>query len=83
MRDASTSLRSLFEKWIGDSDRAATRVIRARHPTQGTGCVEVQFERASALHSIWFFRHGDGAWCVFPPAPRRLQVALIPADAIV
>lgn len=77
MKDAQLSLRSLFEKWIGGGDPAATRIIRGRHPIQGTGCVEVQFERASALHSIWFFRHGDGSWCVFPPSPSSLQAALL------
>lgn len=82
MKDAATSLRFLFEKWIGNGDPAATRVIRTRHPSQGTGCVEVQFERASELHSIWFFRHGDGAWRVFPPSPGHAQATLLAADAV-
>lgn len=82
MRDASTSLRSQFEKWIGDDDRASTQIIRARHPTQGIGCVEVRFVRASELLSIWFFRHGDGAWRVFPPPACRARIAPTAADAV-
>ncbi|GAB2871235.1 hypothetical protein GCM10027093_03730 [Paraburkholderia jirisanensis] len=67
------SLRSLVDKWLAPS--MPVRVTEfSRTRTDGTRYVRVEAHSASGLHALFFFRHDDGCWCVFPPTsdlPRR------------
>ncbi|RDK06503.1 hypothetical protein DN412_30995 [Cupriavidus lacunae] len=62
------SLRGLLAKWVGVDADTLARVTRVRPPRQCTACVQVDVARASGNLSLFFFRHADGSWCVFPPS---------------
>ena len=67
------SLRSMVEKWLAPIPSAPVRVThfsRARSNQRRYVCVEVL--RPTGPIEMFFFRHGDGTWCVFPPEPDRL-----------
>lgn len=68
MFKADGSLRNLVEKWFALTPVMPVHVTRFR----GTrSCqrpyVRVESLRPAGLFAIYFFRHGDGTWCVFPP----------------
>jgi hypothetical protein len=72
MNIADKSLRSLVEKWLAPTTTTRLRVIQFGR----TGCDRRRYVRVEALaqsgsHAIFFFRHGDGCWRVFPPAIAR------------
>ncbi|CAD6561393.1 hypothetical protein LMG27952_07453 [Paraburkholderia hiiakae] len=65
------SLRHVVESWLGTQEAGHIRVTRFSHTRRKLWryvCVEASRERGKL--SIVFFRHDDGSWCVFPPAPR-------------
>ena len=81
------SLRSLVDKWLAPI--LPVRVTEfSRTRADGTRYVRVEAHSASGLHALFFFRHDDGCWCVFPPnsdwprraAPLRASRAAIPDD---
>lgn len=62
-------LRRLVEKWFGPTIGIPCRVIefgRTRSNQKRYVCVEA--DRPSGSLAIFFFRHDDGSWHVFPPA---------------
>ncbi|WP_338011429.1 hypothetical protein [Cupriavidus sp. IDO] len=64
MRDSEYSLRRLVDKWLAPTEGSPVRVTCFGHQALRKGsfvCVE------STGLSMAFFRHGDGAWYVFPP----------------
>jgi hypothetical protein len=69
------SLRHVVESWLGALAAGHFRVTRFRH-TGRRRCrhVCVEATRNERTLSIVFFRHHDGSWCVFPPAPRTLSM---------
>lgn len=68
MRRSKNSLRELVEKWLSPSDARPARVTCFRHLANHKGClVCVESTQTTRRLSIAFFRHGDGAWYVFPP----------------
>jgi hypothetical protein len=68
MRAASEqSLRFLVEKWPAPSDALhVTEFSRTRHGGRRYVRVETSSIGTSS-RSLFFFRHDDGCWCVFPP----------------
>jgi hypothetical protein len=66
------SLRSVVESWLGANPESRIRVTRFGH-SRGSlwRYVCVESARENGAMAIVFFRHDDGSWCVFPPAPRR------------
>jgi len=68
-----TALRGLVEKWLGVNATTPTRISRVRRPGQRIGCVQVDVSRASGDLSLFFFRHADGSWRVFPPYELELR----------
>ncbi len=69
------SLRHVVESWLGPQSAQGIRVTRFSHTRSKLWryvCVEAVRERGTL--AIVFFRHDDGSWCVFPPAPRRLAM---------
>lgn len=67
MRSQTTSLRFLVNDWFGkDENFRVSRPVRS--PERPWRAVRVEVMRSSAALAIIFFRHGDGSWCVYPPA---------------
>ncbi|MBB1635242.1 MULTISPECIES: hypothetical protein [Cupriavidus] len=71
MQTAKISLRGLIDKWLGSNLAAPARITRVRSSRAcRSGCIRVDVARPSGQLSMFFFRHADGCWCVFPPALR-------------
>ncbi|MDR8400441.1 hypothetical protein NE850_29440 [Paraburkholderia sp. USG1] len=76
-----TSLRRLVERWFGPDSQMRARVTLFSHSRASRWryvCVESR--RATGELSIFFFRHDDGSWSVFPPQTTRptMNVAHMP-----
>ncbi|MDE1180038.1 MAG: hypothetical protein PW947_05990 [Paraburkholderia sp.] len=68
MDSGTTPLRWLVEKWLQPTAATPARVSRVKSPrTRATRCVRVEINRSSDVFSVFFFRHNDGSWYVFPP----------------
>ncbi|QCP48454.1 hypothetical protein FAZ95_04165 [Trinickia violacea] len=67
------SLRSLVEKWFAPTSETPLRVTRLGRAQshQGT-CVHIELLLSTRPVGLFFFRHRDGSWCVFPPEAERL-----------
>ena len=71
MATGEKSLRRLVEKWFGRTPAMPARVTRYSHAVHGQRrFVRVEAVRDSGALAIFFFRHDDGSWCVFPPATK-------------
>ncbi|WP_250454455.1 hypothetical protein [Caballeronia sp. ATUFL_M2_KS44] len=69
MTTATRSLHAQVEKWLPTGGTCRPRVRRFGR-TRAQGFRFVCVEAADAMHhTLVFFRHRDGAWRVFPPAP--------------
>lgn len=70
------SLRSLIEKWLAPALGSPVRLTRFRPRRAGRGyyvCVEAS--RSGGSCAIFFFRHEDGTWRVFPPEYKRPAIS--------
>jgi hypothetical protein len=68
MNTADKSLHHQVEKWLAPSPQGNVRVVRFGHRrADGTRYVHVEASTARGARAIFFFRHDDGDWCVFPP----------------
>lgn len=66
------TLRWLIDKWLAPTPANPVRLIRcSRTNSSRTRCVLAQSSTPEKSLAIFFFRHDDGSWRVFPPAPRR------------
>lgn len=82
MNTPETSLRCLVEKWFGSDSEMRARVTHFSHSRASRWrYVCVASRRATGELSIFFFRHDDGSWSVFPPQTIRpsMNVARMPA----
>ncbi|PTB30856.1 hypothetical protein C9I56_00340 [Paraburkholderia caribensis] len=66
------TLRSLVHKWLGPTSGTPAKVTRLhrRHENRGI-CVHIELRLQTGTVGLFFFRHGDGSWCVFPPDSER------------
>jgi hypothetical protein len=72
MNAAEKSLRYLVEKWLAPTPAMRIHVIRfGRTGFAKRRYVRVEASAPSGSRAIFFFRHDDGNWCVFPPAISR------------
>lgn len=72
MSTAEKSLHSLVEKWLAPDPRSRIRVVRFGHiGGDSRRYAHVEASTAAGLRAIFFFRHNDGGWCVFPPRVER------------
>ncbi|RQR43658.1 hypothetical protein DIE21_34930 [Burkholderia sp. Bp9140] len=72
MGAVDTSLRTLVEKWLGQTPAMPIRVTRfGRMPSNRRRYVCVEALRPAGVLAIYFFLHDDGAWYVFPPEVER------------
>jgi hypothetical protein len=75
------SLRVLVEKWLGAVSAGHLHVRSIHRLRAGRNrciCIEVERESASAFSAftLFFFRHADGAWHVYPPGAIRPAMSL-------
>ena len=69
---AKPTLRWLVDKWLAPTPAVPVRVIRfSRMPLHRRRYLCVETAHPTGTLSIFFFRHADGSWCVFPPAEER------------
>ncbi|MEM5384788.1 hypothetical protein VSR68_14465 [Paraburkholderia phymatum] len=65
------SLHFLVDKWLGPVS-APVRVTQVgRTKWDNTRYVRVETSLPDSRRSLFFFRHDDGCWCVFPPTPKK------------
>jgi len=66
------SLRSLVHKWLGPTSGTPVKISRfnRRQSNQRT-YVHIELLLQSGPVGLFFFRHDDGSWCVFPPNSER------------
>jgi hypothetical protein len=75
MNLGETSLRLTVEKWLAPSATTTVRVTRfSRIRTSKSRYVCVESSRQDGAIALFFFRHSDGAWRVFPPEIQRLTI---------
>ncbi|PMS36876.1 hypothetical protein C0Z20_12090 [Trinickia symbiotica] len=78
MASGQNSLRLMVEHWLAPDPAMGVRVtkfINRRSKRECYVCVETL--RTDGPVAIFFFRHQDGAWHVFPPAPERLAMLAV------
>ena len=70
------SLRFLVEKWLAPAPSNPIRVTEfSRTRAGGRRYVRVETALAEGDRSLFFFRHDDGCWCVFPPTADNRKAA--------
>nr|WP_234480921.1 MULTISPECIES: hypothetical protein [Paraburkholderia] len=75
MNIAEKSLRFLVEKWLAPTSATPARITRfSRTGSAQSRYVCVEARRPKGPIALFFFRHDDGTWHVFPPAPARLTI---------
>ncbi|WP_345789599.1 hypothetical protein [Paraburkholderia terrae] len=80
MKTPETSLRWIVEKWLAPSMVSPVRVTQfSRVRERGNRYVRVEGGRHDSPIRIYFFRHDDRTWCVFPPERARLSMLASPA----
>ncbi|WP_025596717.1 hypothetical protein [Burkholderia sp. WSM2230] len=71
MAASGRSLRELVEKWLDATGAASARIQLQASARRGIGrCICVEAQRETGVLTLFFFRHGDGFWQVFPPDER-------------
>jgi hypothetical protein len=62
------SLRWQVEKWLAPAPATPIHVTRfSRSGRGGRRYVCVETSSPAGARTLFFFRHDDGSWCVFPP----------------
>jgi hypothetical protein len=62
------SLRYQVEKWLGPAPAAHFHVTRfGRTGWTGRRYVRVETSSPAGARALFFFRHDDGNWSIFPP----------------
>ncbi|MFL9912904.1 hypothetical protein PQR75_44455 [Paraburkholderia fungorum] len=69
MNTAEKSLHYVVEKWLAPAPFVRIRVVQlGRMRDDRRRYVHVEAWAPSGSRAIFFFRHDDGCWCVFPPS---------------
>ncbi|OUL68200.1 hypothetical protein CA602_51850 [Paraburkholderia hospita] len=72
MNSSTSSLRSVIEKWLSPSPAMPIRVAEfSRTRSNRRRYVRVEVVGPTGRLALFFFRHDDGAWCVFPGEGQR------------
>jgi hypothetical protein len=70
------SLRCQVEKWLAPTPATPVRVNAfSRTRLDGRRYVCVETSSPSGTHALFFFKHDDGSWCVFPQTANRRKLA--------
>ncbi|MEM5341997.1 hypothetical protein [Paraburkholderia azotifigens] len=68
MNALDRSLHHQVEKWLAPGPQGQIRVVEFGHRRRdGTRYAHVEASTTHGARAIFFFRHLDGGWCVFPP----------------
>ncbi|PTB16953.1 hypothetical protein C9I57_30710 [Trinickia symbiotica] len=68
MATGRSSLRLIVEDWLAPDPQKGIRVTEFRRGRSRRQCyVCVETVRAGGPVSLFFFRHQDGSWRIFPP----------------
>jgi hypothetical protein len=65
------SLRYQVEKWLAPGNVRVHVMEFGRTLAERRRYVRVETLQGAASKSLFFFRHDDGHWCVYPPAPKQ------------
>jgi hypothetical protein len=77
MDAAQNSLRVLVEKWLGAAGPQPVRVLRTQRSRSGRICrVCIEARSSSGPVVLFFFRHDNGSWHVFPPSSRQPAMSI-------
>ena len=77
---AASSLRQLVDKWLAPTASVPARVTHiGRMLHEGHRYIRVETAHATGTLAIFFFRHNDGSWCVFPPTATRPAMSRLAA----
>ncbi|MFM0631546.1 hypothetical protein [Paraburkholderia xenovorans] len=71
MSPTEKTLRWAVEKWLAPTPATPARVVRFCRTQMHRRYVCVEAMGPRGLLSIFFFRHDDGSWHVYPPAQVR------------
>ena len=72
LADGQMSLRALVEHWLAPGKTQRVRVVEFRNNRVRQQCyVRVEVLKTGERMAMFFFRHQDGIWRVFPPARVR------------
>jgi len=70
MNTDQKSLRWLIDKWLAPTPAMPVRLTRyGRAGSNQRRCVRAEALRPTGSLAIFFFRHDDGSWNVFPATP--------------
>ncbi|SOE69723.1 hypothetical protein SAMN05446635_3610 [Burkholderia sp. OK233] len=70
------SLRCQVEKWLAPAPATPVRVTAfSRTRLGGRRYVCVETSSPSGAHALFFFKHDDGSWCVFPQTANSRKLA--------
>ena len=76
------SLRAMAEKWLALQPDMQVRITRhAQGARRRRSCVYVSTECRKGEVGMFFFRHDDGRWYIFPPGESRLAMGVLPIAA--
>lgn len=76
MASAERSLRKMVEYWLAPNAVKPVRVTTFRNRRlQGECFVRVEAWKTEEPIAMFFFRHRDGSWRIFPPNPQRPAMA--------
>ncbi|MCG5077092.1 hypothetical protein [Paraburkholderia tagetis] len=77
MASAENSLRLLVEKWLAPTPATPVRVTRfTRTRSKRRRYVRVEAVGPAGSLAIFFFRHDDGTWRVFPAESERAAMSV-------
>ncbi len=65
------SLRCLVDKWLPPRSGASIRITRLLLAGTQVRYIRLEAQRAEEHAMMFFFRHDDGNWRVFPPQTTR------------
>ena len=69
------SLHVQVEKWLARGSTTPVHVIEfSRTPSTRRRYVCVEIAQPAGSRAMFFFRHDDGCWRVFPPEPARQKM---------
>jgi hypothetical protein len=72
VNSAKNSLRMMIEHWLSPDPANGVRVTKFRNRRSKSECyVRVETLTAAGPVALFFFRHRDGAWRIFPPSRER------------
>jgi hypothetical protein len=72
MASAEKSLRLMVERWLAPAAADQVRITRFRNRHSISECyVCVESFNATRPIAMFFFRHKDGTWRIFPPDRER------------